>query len=1121
QYENKDIQNFCREKKGSTVEESIQKYASPLHEALRARNEDAIRLLIGKKAVFSFTSWRGWQFLHACYEEPQICCLEILEAVLAFDAIKPSSDTNATKGALNYNQILATGERTFYEDIVANIDNSIIEQGSHERILLDLVKIPTLEITNGLIDAYSSLSDIRKYSDMKRQNPLNITDENGDSILHLLIKFKVYYSKTVGGHFDSNGSPHTEEVEEEKEEALALYPEEVTTEGQHDDAYEQIENQSILLQMIGRLYVKGIDINMKNKKGETPLMIEVSKFNPSIDVVKSLLHYRGNPNAQDIIGRTCLHTLLLQNYEENVAIERFLDLLIQHGADVNKADNYGNNPIFVELKRQKPRTNILRFLTQAPIDLRIEDMHGKTALHVALLSTYDEGISKEEITSVLLKSKNLNVLTYDNTGLSAFRIAMENAGSHDILKQLAQHDSCQFPLHACIKEDVSENIKIEALKQLMSTNNAKIRNSTKGLDDQTLLITAVQTCPNMVQLLNFLLTANIDINAKDTYGKNALFYLISSDTEFSLRESALNLLLAKGPSVHDKKESKDSHSPLSLAMQFITSRSFLFESLDPLEFPSEAITKKMTTEESPKKQKTRKDVQSENIFDLKIEIVQKILEIATVDLNFPVDKKQRTFLHYCASSRLADDKTRAVCEQLVRLGVDVDKRDEDGLTCIDMAFRYSVKNFQTLIFLLEKSKHLEDLDIDALLETTTSKNFLYEELVRYLQQCIFHRTKPRRNIFQYLASICYDPKSQPKAERDKVFDALLKSFSIDQKSKTGQIPLHIAIERNASVSCVRSFVRISKGCINTPDSEGNTALHLVLKSDRDDTDVCTIVKKMLKCDVAVDAQNEMLETPIMFAVCCPKDRTDTIVQLLKAKTDLFLTDRRKYNILHHCVGAPKNDIDVNALLSLFIDSDRTVPVMEKNTEGYTPLNLAAKTEKFSRILCILKLLEVKECTAHTVDRQGRTPLFNTAFFLEGDSPLVVLERLLRGCIFLMHGDSPSVTNNKGMTVFDICNEYEHRHLENLLESEKSEKMFTIVKQAWINVSSRYLIFDKNDNDPKLQFRSNVEERFRKLISDSLPFLSHISFDNIKNVELTEEENNLSSVPDLEQGTTLK
>ncbi|XP_062602691.1 uncharacterized protein LOC134264415 [Saccostrea cucullata] len=1125
-YSNEGIQNFCRGRKCSAIDETVHKEATPLLEAFKFKNEEVVRLLIRKKARFSSTSWSGWSFLHSCYEEQQICCLEILEAILAFDNSKFTSDQKDTNDALNYNQILAKWEKTFHEDVVTNIDDSIRKHGSLERILLDLVKIPNFEITSGLLDVFFSLSEIRKFSEMKLQNPLNITDENGNSILHLLVKLKCYIPETPKGrnYVDNSIDPVVEIVDEDMDEKLKMYPEEVTGEEQYDVVYKQMENQSVLLQMIRRLCIKGVDINMKNKKGETPLMIEISKYNPSpsVEIVKSLLHYKANPNAQDGVQRTCLHKLLFQNYKENAPIEPILDLLMYNGADINKTDKYGINPIFAEIQRKKPRTTILKILIDAQIDLSIVGPCGKTALHIALSSTYDEEIAKDDIIKTLLTSKSLNVLSCDEKGLSSFRIAMEDTEYNDVLKLIALHNSCPFPLHSCIVEDVKEDIKIRTLMHLTSSGEEKFNVSNKDQDGRTLLITAVQRCPSMVKLIDFLLTTHIDINARDTYGKNALFYLISSDTEFSVRETALILLLDKGPSVHEETEDGNSQSPLALAMQFITSRSHLFERLDPLEFPSQEMTKKITTEVSLEKDNTKKkEAQFYDFFDFKVEIVQKILDITTVNLNFAVDEKERTYLHYCASSRLADKKTRTVCEHLVRLGLEVDKKDKDGQTCIDMAFRYSVKNFDTLVFLLEKSRNLKELDIDGLLEFINLENCLYDELVRYLQQNIFPWTKPKRNLFQYLASISYDPKSQSKSERDTVFDGLLNSFPIDQKSKTGKIPLHTAIEENASVSCVRSFVRVSKCCINTPDSDGNTALHLIIKSDRDDTDVCTVVKKMLKCDVFVDIQNEMLETPIMLAVKCPKDRTGTITELLKAKTDLFLTDRRKYTILHHCIGAPKNDIVVSSLLSSFIDSDRTIPIIEKNTDGYTPLNLAAKNKKFSRILCILKLLEVKQCTAYTVDRQGRTPLFNTAFFLEGASPLVVLERLLRGYIFLMHGDSPSVTNNKGETVYDICNQYGHRHLENLLESEKSEKMFTIVKQAWIDVSSRYHILKNNDNDPKLQFTSNVEEMFRKLISDSLPFLSHVNFGNIKNVELVEEESNLSSVPDLEQETTMK
>ncbi|XP_061169359.1 uncharacterized protein LOC133178653 [Saccostrea echinata] len=1111
-YSGKGIQNFYGDENSSSLgEQSNQGFIYPLSEALRARNEEAIQLLMEKEACFPSSTWKGWPFLHACHNEPKICCSEFLEAVLSFDRNESLFESNEEKGALKYDQIRGT-EETFLESIVSKVEKSIrLHQESCQRILLYLVQIPDLEISDGIIHAFCSIPEIKHYSEKERLNPLNFVDDNGNTILHLLLNYQKN-QPTMAGNYDDIAQPEDDTEKEDRDETLPMLPEEVTGEYQRDVVFERMEEKSVHLRTIRRFYKKGADINMKNKMGETPLIIEISKFCPSIDVVKSLLHYQANPNAQDIYGRTCLHTLLLQNYEKNIQVEKFLALLIKSGADVNMVDKFGNSPILLELKRQRPRKVILNQLIDAQIDMRIADSNGKTALRVALSASYENDIMKKEIVKILLKSKSVDVLSRNKTGISAFRFALEDSNIEDnILIQIALHDSCCFPLHECIKEDVEETIKIEGITQLLSTGNDKLQISAKDPDDRTLLITAAQACPHMHKLFDFLLSRDVPINSKDSYGKSALFYLMESDAEFSAREASFNLLLAKRPLVNDEIENFESHSPLLKAMQSMVCRSFLF---DPMEFPSEAMANKITTEESPKKHVSRiGGLFPDRVSDLKIEVVQRMLDICTADLNFSVDEKHRTYLHYCASSRLADKQTLAICKRLVELGVDVDQKDKDGLTCIDMAFKFYEKKFDTLVFLMEKSTHLQDLDIDKLLEHLADNANLYEKLVQYLIENIFELNKPKRNLFHYLASIGYYAKDQPKVEREAVFDKLQENFPANEKNKDGQIPLHTAIESNTSVSCIRSFVRISISYLDERDFEGNTALHLVLKSDREDVDVLTIVKKMLKFKVDINAQNDLDRTPLMIAVRCDKDRTSTIKELLnhKERPDLLLRDRAEFSILHHCIDTPKDDFTAHCILSIFLDSGLSLPIKSKTLKGLTALNYAAKYVHFSRILCIIKMLQTKGCSTEAVDKKGQSPLYNSATNLKGVNPLIVLERLLRAYIFLIHGDSDMKTNN-GDSVSSVCEKFDYISLQDLLDIDimDSDKAYDIIKRAWITVSSGQ--FPKNNYEHLFKFK---DEKIKSLILDSLPYLSHRMLDNLKNEEPLVDDTCLSSVPDLE------
>lgn len=169
--------------------------------------------------------------------------------------------------------------------------------------------------------------------------------------------------------------------------------------------------------------------------------------------------------------------------------------------------------------------------------------------------------------------------------------------------------------------------------------------------------------------------------------------------DFRSKKSTLLCLIEKKPTVDEENQAS---SPLSKVMEFIMSKSFLWTAL-----------------KTPN-----------NIF-VDGEIVRKVLEIAKTGLNY-TDDGGRTYLHYCASTPLGDEQMPTICKRLVELGVDVNKKDKDGLTCIDMALKFTGKeNYHTLVYLLANS-NLEGFDVDKSLQILADEDNLYVDIVRYL-----------------------------------------------------------------------------------------------------------------------------------------------------------------------------------------------------------------------------------------------------------------------------------------------------------------------------------------------------------------------------------------------------
>lgn len=113
-----------------------------------------------------------------------------------------------------------------------------------------------------------------------------------------------------------------------------------------------------------------------------------------------------------------------------------------------------------------------------------------------------------------------------------------------------------------------------------------------------------------------------------------------------------------------------------------------------------------------------------------------------------------------------------ICKCFVELGVDVDKKDNDGLICIDMVLKFIGKeNYYIFVYLIVNS-NLESFDVDKLLQILVDGDNLYVDIVRYFIENIFDCRKLKKNILYYLVVNNYDVKNLSKIECGEVFDYL-------------------------------------------------------------------------------------------------------------------------------------------------------------------------------------------------------------------------------------------------------------------------------------------------------------------------------------------------------------
>lgn len=108
------------------------------------------------------------------------------------------------------------------------------------------------------------------------------------------------------------------------------------TDKKGDTALHRAVRKSGSVEIIDAIVGKGGSLNTPNKERETTLHIAASKSGGE-RLLGALLDRQAEKEAKDVAGRTPLHVAIEKRQEGNVAA------LIERGADISAADNYGQN----------------------------------------------------------------------------------------------------------------------------------------------------------------------------------------------------------------------------------------------------------------------------------------------------------------------------------------------------------------------------------------------------------------------------------------------------------------------------------------------------------------------------------------------------------------------------------------------------------------------------------------------------------------------------------------------------------------------------------------------------------------------------------------------------------
>ncbi|XP_035268343.1 cyclin-dependent kinase 4 inhibitor C [Anguilla anguilla] len=119
----------------------------------------------------------------------------------------------------------------------------------------------------------------------------------------------------------------------------------------------------------------GADVNERNEFGRTALQV-MKLGNPAIAL--ALLQAKADPNVRDPVGGlTVLHDAARDGYADT------LQVLVNHGADVNIQDNEGNLPL--HLAAREGNLDVVELLIQPTAEPMRRNRGGHTAYDLAIM----------------------------------------------------------------------------------------------------------------------------------------------------------------------------------------------------------------------------------------------------------------------------------------------------------------------------------------------------------------------------------------------------------------------------------------------------------------------------------------------------------------------------------------------------------------------------------------------------------------------------------------------------------------------------------------------------------------------------------------------------------------
>ena len=279
------------------------------------------------------------------------------------------------------------------------------------------------------------------------------------------------------------------------------------------------------------LVEKGINIHLVDSQGKNALMYAIQKRLP--EMAKFLIEKGTDIYAIDSRGESALNYAIQYNQAET------LKFLIEKGVDIHSIDLRRKNALMYAIERNQPE--MVKLLLEKGADINSVNSKGESALIYAIrlnqdiidINAVDSKYNETKIAKLLIQ-KGADIHVVDSSGKNALLYAIEKQ-LPEIAKLLIEKGADIHSNHLLINAVIYNQT---AIAKLLIKRDIDI-DAVNSYGANALMYAIKKQLPEIAKLL---IEKGIDIDAVDSFGKNALVYAIQIKN-LSIKPKIINLLI--------------------------------------------------------------------------------------------------------------------------------------------------------------------------------------------------------------------------------------------------------------------------------------------------------------------------------------------------------------------------------------------------------------------------------------------------------------------------------------------------------------------------------------------------------------------------------------------------